>query len=282
MTNDMTSADRPKVGFVNFINTSPIYVPWKETGGEPGWDVVEGEPTFLNKLLDQGQIDVGLVSSYFYGLHADKYLIFPDLSISATGPVKSVILLSKVPPEALQGRHVALTPQSATSVNLLKIVLEDFFGVKPEYITGDFDLLGKPGSGAVAYLAIGDEALRLRGTTGFHQLDLAEIWLKKADLPFVFAVWAIRRQSKDMILDALGRLHKKLNECRITGQKRLEDISRLVAQRIPMKKDECLDYLKGIELDLSVNKQKALLHFFNLLHMRGDFPKVDKLDLMPL
>lgn len=278
----MTSFDRPRVGFVNFINTSPIYIPWKEMGGEPGWDAVEGEPTLLNKLLDQGHIDVGLVSSYFYGLYADKYFIFPDLSISATGPVKSVILLSKTPLETLKGKRIVLTSQSATSVNLLKIVLEDFFGVKPEYITGGFDLLGRPRAEAAAYLAIGDEALRLKEATGLHQFDLAEIWLKKTGLPFVFAVWAIRRQSAEKIPDALKKLHKKLNECYAAGQKGLERISRLVAQRIPMKKDECLDYLKGIELDMSENKQKALLKFFDLLHLRGNFPKVNKLDMMPL
>jgi chorismate dehydratase len=270
---------KPKVGFVNFINTSQIYIPWKEAGGEPGWDVVEGPPTLLNRLLDTGEIDTGMVSSYFYGVNHQKYVIFPDLSISATGPVGSVTLFSKTPVKNLGDGIVITTQQSATSVNLLKIVLEDFLGVKPVYITGDFSLLSKSGSKALAYLAIGDEALRLRETTNLNQLDLAEVWLEHTGLPFVFAVWAIRKERIEDAFDALTRLNKRLNDCRFQGQMEIERISSLAAPRIPMDKARCLDYLKGIELDLSEEKQKGLLYFFDLLKRRGSFPTITSLNL---
>ncbi|MGB9712320.1 MAG: menaquinone biosynthetic enzyme MqnA/MqnD family protein [Dissulfurimicrobium sp.] len=275
------SSPKPRVGFVNFINTSQIYIPWKESGGAPGWEIVEGPPVLLNRLLDAGKIEVGIVSSYFYGLNFKKYLIFPGLSISATGTVGSVTLFSKVPLKRLQGRIVIVTQYSATSANLVKIVLEDFLGVKPIYMTGDFSLLNKKDVGASAYLAIGDEALRLRERIDFDQIDLsvdlAEIWLNNTGLPFVFAVWAIRKECIKDTSDALTILYRKLNHCRLQGQQELERISDIAAIVIPMDKTKCLDYLRGIELDLTEEKQKGLLHFFDLLNRRGDFPKISSL-----
>ncbi|MCK4426308.1 MAG: hypothetical protein KAV69_06125, partial [Deltaproteobacteria bacterium] len=54
-----------------------------------------------------------------------------------------------------------------------------------------------------------------------------------------------------------------------------------VAHKIPMTSSDCLEYLKGIELDLSEKKQHGLLHFFRLLHDRGNFPRVLELKMLP-
>jgi chorismate dehydratase len=266
-----------KLGMVNFINTSPIYVPWQEMSPLNGWVVEEGAPTLLNSRLARGKLDAGIVSSYAYGLNADRYYILPDLSISATGPVGSVILLSKVPIEELHEKLVLLTPQSATSVNLLYIILEDFLGLRPIFRTGNFkELSANPV--AQAYLAIGDEALRLRADSdNLFRSDLAKTWLDHTGLPFVFAVWAVREESWIAWPKKIRLLYNRLRECHQKGLKELERISNLVAPRIPMASLDCLEYLKGIELDLSEEKQQGLLHFFRLLHDRGGFPRVLKL-----
>ncbi|MCK4426470.1 MAG: menaquinone biosynthesis protein, partial [Deltaproteobacteria bacterium] len=223
-----------KLGIVNFINTSPIYVPWQEMDPLNGWVVEEGPPTLLNNHLAQGKLDAGIVSSYAYGLNADRYYILPNLSISATGPVGSVILLSKVPIEELNEKLVLLTPQSATSVNLLHIILEDFLGIRPIFRTGNFkELSANPA--AQAYLAIGDEALRLRSNRdNLFRSDLAKIWLDHTGLPFVFAVWAVREESWIARPEKIRLLHKRLSECYQKGLKELERISNLVAHKIPM------------------------------------------------
>ena len=271
-----------KLGIVNFINTSPIYVPWQEMGTLNGWVVKEGPPTLLNSHLAQGRLDAGIVSSYAYGLNADRYYILPDLSISATGPVGSVILLSKVPIEELNEKLVLLTPQSATSVNLLHIILEDFLGMRPIFRTGNFkELSANPV--AQAYLAIGDEALRLRSNRdNLFRSDLAKIWLDHTGLPFVFAVWAVRGESWIARPEKIRLLHKRLSECYQKGLKELERISNLVAHKIPMTSSDCLEYLKGIELDLSEKKRHGLLHFFRMLHDRGGFPRVLELKMLPV
>lgn len=271
-----------RVGMVNFINTAPIYIPWQEMGSPEGVQVVESHPTELNRMLAEGRLDVGLVSSHAYGSEADRYLLLPDLGISATGPVGSVLLLSRIPVSDLHGRSVLLTPQSATSVNLLRIVLEDFFGIQPRYVTGGFAEREHLHPRPQAYLAIGDEALRLASLgRDWTYLDLAEIWLRETGVPFVFAVWAVRRESWEEKPGAIRALNRRLHECYVAGQASLARISSLVAPRIPMDLSACLAYLSGIELDLSPEKQRGLLYFFERLHQRGDFPQVSSLAMVP-
>ncbi len=263
---------------VNFINTAPVYIPWQEQGAHPAWEIVEGPPTELNAMLKAGELDAGLVSSYAYGLDHEDYFLLPDLGISATGAVGSVLLFSRVPVQDLHARVVGLTPQSATSVNLLRIILERFVGVRPRYRTGCFMELEQ--GDAAAYLSIGDEALRRRAANKeFMQYDLAKIWLEHTGLPFVFAVCAVRAQSMEHRAEDIAGLGAALSACCSRGSRDMERISAMVAERIPMDAGECLQYLRGIEFDLSADKQKGLLHFFRILSEMGDFPRIDRLRL---
>nr|WP_281382972.1 menaquinone biosynthesis protein [Dissulfurirhabdus thermomarina] len=268
---------------VNFINTAPIYLPWKEMGEDPRFEVTEAPPTRLNRLLAEGRLDVGLVSAFAYAqLHA-RTAIFPDLGISATGPVGSVILYSRVPVEELDGRTIRLTPHSATSVHLLRILLEDILGLRPRYVTGELPPphLRDPSMGA--YLAIGDEALRLAADPDpWIRLDLADIWRRRTGLPFVFAVWAVRKEAWRRDPEAVRALYRRLRSCLRAGRAALGRISRAVAPRIPMSPEACLDYLRGIELDLDAAKRRGLRHFFRRLHALGALPEVPALELLPL
>ncbi len=262
---------------VNFINTAPVYMPWKEAGGHGAWEIVEGTPTELNALLKQGRIDAGLVSSYAYGLDFMRYFILPELGISATGAVGSVLLFSSVPVHELHGKVVGLTPQSATSINLLRIILEVFCRITPRYRSGCFMELES--GDAAAYLSIGDEALRRRsGDAGFYMYDLAEIWLEHTGLPFVFAVCAVRSDVVESLQEELAGLREMFIKCRLSGAKDIERISEAAARRIPMEPDECLEYLRGIEFDLAAEKQKGLLEFFRMLAEMGDFPRIERLN----
>ncbi len=269
-----------RLGMVNFINTSPLYIPWQEMGPLPSWEVVEGTPTELNRLLSHGKLDAGLVSSYAYGQNWRSYCLLPHLCISATGCVGSVLLFSKCPVEELNQKKIALTPQSATSINLLYIILEDFYGLRPQYSVGEFKNL-EDGS-FEAYLAIGDEALRLRESLrDLHVLDLAKVWLDRTRLPFVFAVWAARKDSFTENKEAFFNLCDRLVRCYLQGKRELDRISKEVAGRIPMSPEACLKYLDGIQLDFSRKKQAGLKDFFERLHIRKGLPDLPELNLIP-
>jgi len=262
-----------RIGMVNYINTAPIYEIWKERVLPASWEVVEGQPSQLNKLLAEDQIDMGFVSSYAYAANPERYQILADLSISATGPVGSVFLFSDLQPEALEGQSVFLTGQSDTAVRLVKIILEEFFQVRPRYTIGDVYGEQANTSGARAVLAIGDDALRLKSEKRFPvQLDLGEIWHKHTGLPFVFSVCAIREAFLAEQPENARAIRHTLIDCREQGALRMAEICDRVARRIPMDCEACSLYLMGIEHDLPPLKIQALERFFQYLVDRGEAP----------
>ncbi len=270
--------NRPyRLGVVNFINTAPLLVPLKEQGPLEGWQIVEDTPSALNAMLKKGEIDMGLISSFAYGLDFKNYFILRDYCISATGTVGSVVLYSRLPIYELSGKTICLTEQSATSINLLYIVLEYFNGLNPNYVVGSYgDFQDR--DDLIAYLSIGDEALRIkRMNHNFYSYDLASIWYETTSLPFVFALWAIRKGIGLSGSSELSLLKQRLNKAYRHGAARLDEISALVAGRIPMPQVECLAYLKGIEFDLTRLKIKGLGHFFYLLYQMGRLPAIPKI-----
>ena len=262
-----------RIGMVNYLNTAPIHEKWKSTVHSEKWQLVEAPPATLNKKLAEGEIDMGFVSSFEYGRHPEKYKILSGLSISANGPVGSVFLFSHVPMNQLGGAPVLFSAQSETSVSLVKIILEEFQGVKPSYSTGD--LRSPIDEKFKAVLAIGDDALRLaEKSTYLYEYDLADIWKHKTGLPFVFALCVVRDDFCTGQPEMLAEIHRHLLRCRDEGKKDLEQICVLAASRIPMSKKKCYQYLSAIEYDLGEQKRKALETFFDFLIKRGDIDKI--------
>jgi len=250
-----------RVGMVHYINTAPIHETWKELVDNDSWQLIEEHPAALNRMLAEGRIDLGFVSSHEYGIRPEKYRILSDLSISANGPVGSVFLFSRIKPEMLSGFPVLLSSQSKTSVCLVKIILEQFFGVKPIYLEGEVREARRKNIEAV--LAIGDDALRLKmeGTYQYY-LDLGDAWLKHTGLPFVFAVCAAREDFCQADEEQMSEIHRTLIACRDRGVSELSRICSIAAPRIPMEIASCYSYLQGIEYNLDDEKIKALTTFF--------------------
>lgn len=258
-----------RIGMVNYINTAPIYETWKARPHPSTWQVVEAPPAVLNGLLGAGEIDLGFVSSHEYCVRPERYRILDGLSISASGSVGSVFLFSRVAPEALGDCPLLLSGQSQTSVFLVKIILEEFYGVRPRYSTGDVerDLTDETD----ALLAIGDQALRLVGDSRFPvQLDLGAVWRRHTGLPFVFAVCAAREEFCREHPQALAAIQREFIACAQAGRQNLEAICQVAAPRIPMHPDECFVYLRAIEHDLGSEKKQALERFFRYLIDRGE------------
>jgi len=260
-----------RIGMVNYINTAPIYEVWKDRINRPDWQVTEAPPSVLNKLLAADKIDLGFVSSYEYAVRPGQYRIFADLSISATGPVGSVFLFSTIEPEQLADKPLLLTGQSDTSICLVRIILEEFFHVRPKYIVGEIFGGQAYNKEVSAVLAIGDEALRIRFENRYpFQLDLAEFWHTTTRLPFVFSVCAVRENFIATKPETALEIRETLLSCRAQGSRHLPDICERVAKRIPMPPEKCLTYLQGIEHDLGPAKLQALERFFTFLIQRGE------------
>ena len=104
-----------RVGRIGFANCTPLFLALEELG-VAGVEFVPGVPTELNSRLRNGEVALSPSSSVEYLQRPDLYGFLPDLSISAIGPVRSVLLFSRLPLTELDGCAVALSAASATSV----------------------------------------------------------------------------------------------------------------------------------------------------------------------
>ena len=121
----------------------------------------------------------------------DRFELLGPMGVAARGPVQSVLLFSRRPAAALAGALISVTPETSTSIRLLKLLLDVRRGHR-----GVRYVRGLEPAQADGLLLIGDRAMRMRQQRpeGFtHTLDLGEDWLEWTGLSFVYAVWAVRR-----------------------------------------------------------------------------------------
>jgi len=256
-----------RIGMVNFINTAPFYSVWQKEVTNASWQVVEAAPSHLCRMLNAGELDMGIVSSHEYARNPQAYVVVDGLSISSSGPVGSVCLFSREDSRQLDGKYISLSPQSQTSNSLIKIILEEFYHLHPNYLSGE----RQEQHLADALLAIGDEALRLRMRRAYrYQLDLGEIWHNHTGLPFVFALWVVRKSFWRKHRDLVQTIQQTLLACIKKGKEQLVSISKDVAPLIPMPEQECFEYLSGLEYDLDDAKKLSLERFFGFLISRHD------------
>ena len=154
------------------------------------FDLTAEIPSVLADRLSAGQVDIGLLPcAELDRLGVDH---FDDVGIACRGPVRSILLVSRVEPSRI--RTLAADVSSRTSVMLSRIILAERYGVSPDFITMAPDL-GTMLAKADAALLIGDPALKLDpATLPYLALDLGAEWLELTGLPMVFAVWAGRKQ----------------------------------------------------------------------------------------
>ena len=194
---------KARVGRIAYLNVLPIYFALEHLFGENGFHLVRGTPAELNALMRRGEVDLGSISAMEYGRAFRDYLLLPDLSISSKGAVGSVLLFSRVPFSRLDGRTIRVSAASASGAALVKILMAELFEVQPRYQPGQ--LAGVPLAEAAAVMAIGDEALRLKAAGAMpFELDLGQAWQELTGLPFVFGVWAVRRD----FAEAHARSHR--------------------------------------------------------------------------
>lgn len=181
---------RLRVGVIPYSNLFPIFYILQRDFDCSHIEFIEGAPSELNTMLREGEIDLSPSSSVEYLLHKDLYDFIPNHSVSSTGSVGSVLLFSKVPIEKLDERDILVTTQSAVSVQLLRVIATRFYKIKVRLIQSS-----RPHEGdALAYLLIGDEALRqsMKVNGDCFVYDLGELWHIHTGLPFVFALWIVR------------------------------------------------------------------------------------------
>lgn len=176
----------PRIGCVPYLNARPLLEGLT-------YPVRELVPSALIEEFQAGKLDAALLSSIDVISMADPEVV-DGLAIGSQGDVHSVILAYE---GDLQGiERVTLDPASHTSNALLQVVLQEFHGINPKYdqIT---DLESNGHQISLPRLLIGDPAISFRKRTSgaaIRYLDLGGEWYRHTGLPFIFAVWSLRKE----------------------------------------------------------------------------------------
>lgn len=201
---------RFRIGSVPYINAAPL-TRWLETdAGARYAEVVYAPPSELARLLEQGALDVALVSSVEHFRRPETRFV-PGLAIASRREVLSVRLFCKRP--IVQVQSVALDTSSLTSAALTRILLERAYGVHPSYLPAapNLDAMLRV---ADAALLIGDLGMTAQHAAAREILDLGAAWHDWTGLPFVWALWLMNPDAPSELLTELlhtayqwGRAH---------------------------------------------------------------------------
>jgi len=242
-----------RLGRISYVNMAPVFYRLDADVEE-----VSGVPTELNRRLLDGEIDVAPISSIEYARNADRLRLLPRLCVSSQGAVDSIQLVSKLPLEDV--RTVAVTPESATSVVLTKVLLGEANHVP----------LGEE---ADAKLLIGDAALKSAFEDPTPHYDLGRLWLERTGLPMVFAVWA----APEPLADGLAELEEALVASLRMARAEPERLAHEASERYGYPPGFLARYFEKLRYSFGPRERAGLVTFLELARDAGELESVPEL-----
>lgn len=265
--------NQPRLGQISFANCLPITLPIERQHVVLDAEIVFAPPSRLNQLFQDGELELGSMSS-FYFLCNDRFTLCPDLSISCRGPVGSVLLFAKCDPASLSRGTVVASSQSATSINLIKILFAEHFGNWPQIVTDERpDLELNEFDGA---LVIGDRALEVDNdwSQRYVRIDVGAWWWERYRVPMVFGVWAARADWVDANHYRFAEISRALRTAKMLGlTRRWKDTLFEANRRTGLSLSRLERYYRE-ELDFDFDKEhseglalyQSLLRKYNLIY----------------
>lgn len=242
-----------RLGRISYLNMAPVFY-----GLEADVEEILGVPTELNRMLLEGEIDVAPIPSIEYARNADRLRILPRLCVSSEGAVESIQLVARVP--LRQVRSVAVTPESATSVVLVRILLP-----RAELVP--------LGMEADATLLIGDAALRSAFEDPTPHFDLGRLWLERTGLPMVFAVWAAR----EPVVEGLVELEHALVASVRLARSEPERLARQASETYGYPPGFLARYFEKLRYSFGPRERAGLYTFLEMARDVGELEHVPEL-----
>jgi chorismate dehydratase len=242
-----------RLGRISYVNMAPVFYRLSADVEE-----VQGVPTELNRRLLEGELDVAPISSIEYARNAGRLRLLPRLCVGSEGAVDSIQLVSRKPLE--QVRSVAVTPESATSVVLTKVLLPEARHVP----------LGEE---ADAKLLIGDAALKSAFEDPTPHHDLGRLWLERTGLPMVFAVWAC----PEPLCAGLGELEDALVASVRLARAEPEQLAREASERYGYPAGFLARYFEKLRYRFGPRERAGLMTFLELARDVGELEEVPEL-----
>ena len=242
-----------RLGRISYVNMAPVFYRLEAEVEE-----IQGVPTELNRRLLAGELDVAPISSIEYARNADRLRLLPRLCVSSEGAVDSIQLVSRRPLEHV--RTVAVTPESATSVVLTKVLLPD----------ADHVPLGEE---AEAKLLIGDAALKSAFEDPTPHYDLGRLWQERTGLPMVFAVWAC----PEPLQAGLAELEDALVASVRLARAEPERLAFEASDRYGYPAGFLARYFEKLRYSFGPRERAGLMTFLELAHEAGELDEIPEL-----
>jgi chorismate dehydratase len=256
---------RLRISAISYLNTAPLMWDFEHgdarSSGRSDFDISYTLPSQCAASLREGSADIGIIPAAAYTSIPDL-AILPGVAIASRRPVRSILLVSKVPLEKI--RTVALDTSSMTSVALTKVLFAKWWGGGRTFtaMAPDIEQMLKLRDAA---LVIGDPALKI-DRSRYVTYDLAEEWIRLTGKPFVFAFWAVRQSAlKDAPRDL--DLATVFQESRDHGlfPESLDHIAREWAPRLSLSLEEVKSYLtENIHYSLDPDCLEGMHLFYQL------------------
>ncbi|MFC9705126.1 menaquinone biosynthetic enzyme MqnA/MqnD family protein [Streptomyces sp. NPDC056943] len=286
-TDDATGDNRrsrPRVGHIQFLNCLPLYWGLARTGTLLDLELTKDTPEKLSERLVRGDLDIGPITLVEYLRNADDLVALPDIAVGCDGPVMSCVIVSQRPLKELDGARVALGSTSRTSVRLAQLLLAEQYGVKPDYYTCPPDL-GVMMQEAEAAVLIGDAALRASlhdaPRLGLQVHDLGLMWKEWTGLPFVFAVWAARKDYLAREPETVHEVHQAFLASRDLS---LEEVAKVAEQaaRWETFDAELLErYFRTLDFRFGPEQLAGVREFARRTGPTTGFPADVRVELLP-
>lgn len=272
----MSVVRRPRVGHIQFLNCLPLYWGLMRSGALIDVDLHKDSPDQLNRALVAGDLDIGPISLVEYLRNADELLLLPDLAVGSDGPVLSVNVVSTKPLGELDGARVALGSTSRTGVLLAQMLLQQRYGVRPDFFRCPPDLTEMLLE-ADAGVLIGDVALRAlfeAPKRGLAVTDLGQAWREWTGLPMVFAVWAVRRDFAQAHPGLVKDVHEAFLRSRDLCLEELDEVAASAARWEPFDAATLASYFRALDFSLGERQVNGLREFARRATLLGEAPSL--------
>ena len=268
-----------RIGFNGYSNAFPVYYPFFNNFYDWESEIKVDIPSVLNQGLVSGELDAGALSTFTYGEHSGLFYLMDEVCLHSRGYVHSVLLLSPCPMEDLGGRTICLTGASATSTNILRIILQET-GIKPaEFKNIPIDQPDLPESEPV--LLIGAPALTIDKESFAQVYDLAETWKKLFDRDIIFSVWAVRRDSWEKHPEDCRRIVSLLQKAprdAFAQEEAFLENAKMLYSHVPI---DLKKYYDALGYEFTPEKKEDMEFYFQKCAECGLLPNVPEIQWIP-
>ncbi|WP_068617093.1 menaquinone biosynthesis protein [Paenibacillus tuaregi] len=257
------------IGQIDYTNVWPVFHHFSPETLSQKVNMVAEVPALLNRRMLEGTLDMSPISSFAYGVGYERFLLLPGMSVSARNAVNSILLFSRKPLEEVVNGRIALTNTSATSVNLLKIIVEKAYGGAPEYWDSAPNLEAMMEHSDAALL-IGDHAIRASWQDhGYIVTDLGEIWKKWTGYGMTFAVWTVQRTFAEQHGEFLSEVTSAFLKSKQLSLRDLEPLVHRALKEIGGTASYWRHYFSNLCYDFGDEQQAGLALYFKYAYEIG-------------